>query len=295
VSTKLIIEARVNEYAPRDVNPNVPFTPEEIGSDASSCREAGAAIVHFHPRTGTGAPDLSYDTYERVMKLIRAGSDILVQPTLGALVQSPDPKTRIENLQRLVEAGLKPDFAPLDMGSTNSDVMDDDGTAFLTEDLVYVNSTATLRFFADTLRELSIKPYLHLWNLAHLRLAATFHRLGLLKGPLWAGFCLSADSAPIYHPASAAGLQAYLTNIPDNLPVVWAVNAFRASLLDLAPQIIKAGGHIAIGLGDHHYAENGAPTNAELIRQVADLARNLGRDVATPQEAHEILGPFLSA
>ncbi len=57
---KLIIEVRVNEYAMRDENPNVPWTPDEIARDAAAIQAAGASILHFHARKPDGSPDHAY-------------------------------------------------------------------------------------------------------------------------------------------------------------------------------------------------------------------------------------------
>ena len=286
---RLIIEARVNEYATREDNRHVHWTPEEIATDASECREAGAAAVHFHPRTSRGEPDLTYGTYRDIMERIRSTSDVLLQPTLGAAAQATDPQVRIANLQRLVADGLRPDLAPMDMGSSNVDLLDRVGGEFTTDERVYVNSTATLRYFAGVMKELGVKPYLHLWNVVQLRLAAAFARSGVLDGPLWAGFCLSGDVAPFYHPATRAGLRAYVESVPDDCPVVWSVDAFQADLLELAPEIIASGGHIAIGLGDYAYGELGQPRNADVVSCIAKLAADQGREVASPSEARTIL------
>ena len=58
----------------------------------------------------------------------------------------------------------------------------------------------------------------------------------------------------------------------------------------MASQAIQLGGHVSIGIGDNPYLELGAPSNAELVRRVVELARTLGREIATPQEARAILG-----
>lgn len=275
MAEKLIIEVRANEYTMREQNPHVPWTCEEIVSDALACRAAGAASYHFHPRQDSGRPDLGYEATHRIVQQIRSGSDILLHPTIGAFAQDGDPRRRIANIVRLADDGLAPDFAPMDTGSSHADLLNADCSNFTSDSVVYDNPTHSLRLFADTLRRLRIKPYLHVWNLVYLRLAATFHRLGWLDGPLWAGLCLSGEDAPIHHPATAAGLEAYLANLPDDVPTVWSVNAFHADLLDLAPRIIARGGHIAIGVGDHHYAQRGAPDNAELVRQVVEVAARL--------------------
>ncbi len=69
---KLIIEARVNEYMMREAgNPNVPYSPEEIARDAVACREAGAAVLHFHARHPDGTPDHAAATYAETVRRIR--------------------------------------------------------------------------------------------------------------------------------------------------------------------------------------------------------------------------------
>jgi len=54
--------------------------------------------------------------------------------------------------------------------------------------------------------------------------------------------------------------------------------------------VIAQGGHIAIGIGDYAYPELGYPTNAHLVREIVKLAKTVGREVAMPAEAREILG-----
>ena len=91
------------------------------------------------------------------------------------------------------------------------------------------------------------------------------------------------------HPGTPEGLDAHLNQLPDDPGLHWSVCNFGGEMLGLVDKIIAAGGHIAIGLGDHHYGAFGCPSNAELIARVAARARALGRDVATPQETREML------
>jgi 3-keto-5-aminohexanoate cleavage enzyme len=287
---KLILEMRVNEYTMRDVSPRVPYTVEEIGKVADECREAGASAFHFHGRTPNGAPDLAYETYRAIVERIRRGSDILIHPTLGAETQVRNPEARLSNIVQLVEAGLSPDFVPLDMGSSNWDQLNADGTDFLTQENTYVNTTATLRYFAETLRKMSVKPYLQIWNAAQLRLAEIFHRLGIVDGPVWLSLGHSRGATFANHPGTIAGLRAYLSLMPESMPVEWSAAVYGGNVLDLAPEILENAGHIALGTGDYAYPELGTPTNPEIVRRVVALAKEHGREIATPDEAKEMLG-----
>ncbi|MGP3534156.1 3-keto-5-aminohexanoate cleavage protein [Microbacterium sp. RD1] len=287
---KLILEMRVNEFASRDVNPHIPFTPEELGRVADDCREIGAAMFHFHSRTPTGAPDFSYETYRDVMQRVRAGSDVLIHTSLGAEMQVADPTTRLANVLRLVADGLGPDLIPLDMGSSNFDLLTPDGSDFETTDKVYVNSTGTLKQFAEILREQDIKPYLQIWNAPNLRLAEIFTSMGILDAPVWMTFGMSGGRSFINHPPTPAGLHAYRTLVPEKLSGEWSVTVFADDLFQIAPEVLEHGGHISIGIGDYAYPERGLPTNQELALAVVELAREYGRELATPEEAREMLG-----
>lgn len=287
---KLIIEARINEYTGRDANPKVPWTAEEIGRTADAVREAGASIVHFHARTADGSPEVGYEAVREAVQRIRAGSDILIHPTLGVNVQSRDPEERLAPVLRLAEEGLRPDFAPMDMGTSNTSAVAEGGAGFLNEEGVYLNTTGTLAYFAERLREARVKPSLQIWNLSFLTAAETFHRLGLLDSPLWMCFVTGGPRQLSSHPATAAGLRAYLDNADAAVPAEWSVLASGADLLALAPLVIEEGGHLAIGLGDYAYPELGQPGNEEVVARVAELARRAGREIASPDEAREMLG-----
>ncbi len=91
---KMILEARINEYAMRDPNPNVPWTADEIAETAARCRAEGAAIVHFHARGDDGSPLHTEEAYAEIIRKIRSKSDILVHPTLGWFSNDHDPAGR---------------------------------------------------------------------------------------------------------------------------------------------------------------------------------------------------------
>ena len=287
--SKLIIEVRMNEYAGRNENRHVPWTPQEIAAVATDCREAGAAIAHFHPRTAEGGIDFNYETYRDIVTRIKAQSDVLVHPTIGAFERAASAEDRLANIVQLAKDGLRPDFSPLDMGSSNADVLDLKTGRFESLSGVYVNTNETLKYFAETLRGIGVKPYLVIWNLTMLRPVEIFHRMGVLDGPLFLSFGLSPVALSL-HPPTLQGLQTYLNFLPKGVRSEWSVTLYGGSLLTLAGAIISSGGHIAIGLGDYAYPELGQLTNADLIRRIALIAKECGREIATPDEAREILG-----
>lgn len=291
MTSKVIIEVRANEFEPRTRNPHIPYTPDELVDDAVACESAGASAYHFHGRTADGAPSLVYETYRDTVAGIRSRTALLVHPSLGAEQQQADKSVRLANVVKLAQEDLRPDFAPLDMGSSNFDLLTEDLSGFATTGNVYVNTTDTLLHFAEELRGIAVKPYLQIWNVPNLRLAEAFHRMGRLDDPLWVSFGLSDRDAIIAHPGTVAGLKAYIDLIPDGFPVEWSTLLYHGDMLRLVPDVIELGGHVSIGIGDYHYADDGQPrSNAEIVTQVVAYIEAAGREVATPAEAKQILG-----
>jgi 3-keto-5-aminohexanoate cleavage enzyme len=289
---KLIIEARVNEYNMRAGNRHVPWSTAEIVADAAACREAGAAVVHFHARQADGSPGHAYESYRDVVAGIREVSDILIHPTLGYVTLNAPAAERLSHIRRLVEDGIRPDFAPMDMGSSNVSVIDRATGRYIPEleERVYQNSTATLHYFADHLKAMRLKPYLTAWNIAHIRETAQFMRQGWLDAPTYLCFVCTDNHCIGGHPGTPRGLQAFVDFLPEDLRIEWTVCNYGGNLLPLTAMAIAMGGHVSIGLGDWDYTESGMPTNAELVRRVVAIARELGREVATPAEAKAMLG-----
>ncbi|NIH79102.1 BKACE family enzyme [Amycolatopsis viridis] len=287
---KLIIDVRLNEYATREENPNVPWSAEEIVRDAAECAEAGASAVHFHGRDGrTGAPcnDTSY--YADVITGIREACDVLVHPTLGYVTQPPE-----ERLQKMIDLAAdprtKPDIAPVDMASINVDVYDSVRRRFETEDLLFANPTSRLQYFTRELTRLGIKTIHTCWNIQCSRTVDAFIEMGLIPGPAYLAVLMSERGLFAGHPGNLRGLLAHLDFLPRNGPVEWIAGCYPGSVLPVATAVIAEGGHLTLGLGDYPFPELGKPRNADIVRLVAHLARSMGREVATPEEARQILG-----
>jgi uncharacterized protein (DUF849 family) len=286
----LIIEARVNEYATRNRNPNVPWLPREIARNATDCFEAGASIVHFHGRDADGAPDNRFETCRDTIAAVRESSPILVHPSLGYLTTSASLDKRFSVMQKLIrEPGTHPDFAPIDMGSVNADLLDQRMPAFRQPGTVYLNKTDMLLGLAAKMRDARIKPSLTAWNVSFVRLIGAFADMSLLDAPLFVSLVLTDKILISGHPGTAEGLDAYLPFLPRNHPVAWAVTYIGGSMDHLLDKIILAGGHIQVGLGDYHYGENCSPTNAHIVANVVKRAKDLGRPVASVAEVQRML------
>jgi uncharacterized protein (DUF849 family) len=293
----LIIEVRVNEWARREPNrgvqlpysPHVPYSPEEIASDAADCVKAGASLIHYHTREANGDKSMAPAPYRKAVKLIKQ-TGAMVMPTLG--MDTLPPAERMNNLIDMKTAGdVMPDMVPIDVISCNMDLYDDRArifTEFTDGNELYQNTPVTWKKLATQIRELGMKPVPILWDIGSIRGTQALVEMGLLVPPLFCEVALTEGGLLSGHPGTMKGLQAHLDFFPYN-DWLWTVLVWGASLLPMAEAVIRKGGHISIGLGDYGYPELGSPSNEGLVKQIAQIARSVGRPLATPDQAREIL------
>ena len=105
---RVITAALCGSWATKDMNPAVPYSPEEIANDAYACWKAGAAIVHVHVREADGSPSIRYELYEETINRIRAfkDCDVCINITSSGNVDGDD-NDRIDPIRRLLP-GLCP-------------------------------------------------------------------------------------------------------------------------------------------------------------------------------------------
>lgn len=281
---KVMLEVRCNEYAMRDENPHVPWSPEEIADDALRCQDAGASIFHFHARdAASGAPSSDPGVYADSIRRIRERTGLIVHPTLGA-TSIPDPLERVAHIPLLArDPATRPDLAPLDLASTNIDAYRPD-EGFLVEDLVYLNPVAGIRAQAAEIRKAGVRPGTALWNVGSARLLGALLEQGDLEEPVYVEILLS-DLLLGAHPATTEGLDALLRFLPRDRRLEWVCLVVGGSVLELIPAIVERGGHVALGLGDQPFTEFGTPRNHELIGRAARLVSAAGGEIASPDEA----------
>ncbi|MEK9946557.1 MAG: 3-keto-5-aminohexanoate cleavage protein [Alphaproteobacteria bacterium] len=287
---KIIIEARINEYMMRDENPHVPWTPEEIAKAAADCRAEGASIVHYHVRNPDGTPCHDPEMYNDALRRIRAACDILVHPTLGQVTIKGDEARLRHIVETQNDPILKPDIAPIDMGSTNVDRYDPVAKSYTSDNLAYVNTIGTLQFFARRMRELGVKSELVSWTVPFTRTIEAFLDMELVDEPVYLLFSLTDSGIYGGHPGTIRGLQAHLDFLPRDRNIIWSASNKIGNLFGPAALACEQGGNIAVGLGDYAYLELGQPTNGEVIRAFAGLARAFGREPTTPAETRQLLG-----
>jgi len=270
---KLIITAAVCGSVPtRDKNPNVPYSPEEIAAEALRCWRAGAAIVHIHVREPhTGAPAFERTLFAEALQRIRAESDMLVNlTTSGFNLKGPDVGE-----QRLMPVALAPDLCSLDVGSLNF------------RGRIFLNPAEWVEEAAKRMRAAGVKPEMEVFDFGHIRQARDLVAQGLIADPPYFQLCMGV---PWGVEADIDILLAMRERLPEGAQ--WSVLATGPSQLPMTTHAILLGGHVRVGFEDNLYFSRGvlAESNAQFVERSVSLARLLQRDVATCQEARQILG-----
>src|SRR5262249_54341262 len=149
---------------------HVPFSPQELAADAAACREAGAAIFHWHAREPeTGAPSTAVELYAETARLVKAGTDLITMPPPAA---NPLPRAEGRPAHRpamAADAATRPDLAPVDLNSINVDPWDPVEHRYTTEDLVYLNPVRMLRRLVELIATAGVKPMTALWTVGAAR------------------------------------------------------------------------------------------------------------------------------
>ena len=280
----------VNEDAPRGGNPNI-LPPEEMGRDAAAARAAGASVIHFHARNPDGSPAHDDESYTRTMRAIRAHApEMIVHATLGQITVGGTAE-RLRPIRALArEPLLRPEFASVDLGSTNIDVFDAAARRFRTGDRTYVNATGTLLHFVDALRDMGVRPCLAAWAIPFLRQLGAMFDMGVVEAPAYLLLVHTEGGILGGHPATAAGLRGSSTTCRRRGRSNGRSAARKETCCRWRPPPSRPRGHVSIGIGDYPYPELGRPTTAALVTEVARMARAMGRAVATPTEARAMLG-----
>jgi 3-keto-5-aminohexanoate cleavage enzyme len=270
---KVIITAAVTGSRPtKEMNPAVPYTPEEIAQAAIECCSVGAAIAHIHVRDPqTGAPDFKIQYFQEVMERIRAECDMLINlTTSGYHLHGPDT---IE--QRLGPIALQPEICSLDIGSVN----------FV--DGAFVNPPEWGKAAAERMREHEVKPEIEVFDVGHLYQALDFIEENLIEAPPYFQLCMGIKWGIEATPEDFLFMQSKLP-----IEARWSVLGIGNSQFPMITLGVLYGGHIRVGFEDNLYLRKGvlAKSNAQFVAAAVDLVESLQREVATPAEAREILG-----
>lgn len=251
--------------------PYLPIAPAEIAEEAVRAYEAGASVAHIHvrdPKTKAPWPDV--ELYREVTTRIRDKSDMVIQLTTGG-----GGPYGVSVEQRMSALELSPEFASLNVATMTFG------------DSVFMNQPEVVEKVATTMRDRGIKPEIECYDVGHIELAIGLVNKGLLKDPLRISLVLGVKGGIPGTPENLMHMQRCLPR-----GCRWNVIAVGRTQFPLLTQGILLGGDVRVGMEDNIYVAKGvlAKGNAELVSKIARIAKELGKEIATPSEVRKILG-----
>ena len=268
---KLIITCAISgaETSKKD-NEYVPYTIQETVEEAYLAYLAGASIIHLHVRHDDGTPTQSKLRYQAVINGIKKKCpDVIIQPSTGGAVG-------MSRMTRLKPTELDIEMATLDCGTLN-----------FGGDQIFVNTENDIKYFANCMHERNIFPELECFEKGHIDMVLRLHKKEFIHKPMHFSFVLGVNGG-------MTGEERDFYFMKDSIPSdsTFSVAGIGKYEFPLAELSIKNGGHVRVGLEDNIYLEKGvlAKGNKELVEKVVSIAKRYGREIATPNEAREILG-----
>ncbi|MCS7164972.1 MAG: 3-keto-5-aminohexanoate cleavage protein [Candidatus Calescibacterium sp.] len=266
----VITVALVGAEVSKEKNPNLPITCKEIARQAIECYNLGATIAHIHVREEDGTPSSKVEYFQEVKELIEKEVPMIIQFTTGGAVGMTEEE-RMEPLK------LKPHMATLNLGSMNFG------------DEVFLNTKSYIEKLALKMKELGIKPELEVYDLGMLEMVEYLVRNGYVDEPVHVDFVLGVKwGAP-------ANIETLIFMVNDlrrrGIKFTWSAAAIGKHQLAINVASILLGGFVRTGLEDNIYYKKGVlATNQELVKRIVNLSNELGRPIATIEQAKLILG-----
>jgi uncharacterized protein (DUF849 family) len=279
------------------MSPHLPITARQLIDEILAVHDAGGAVAHVHTRDQeTGLPNADQDVYLEVASEVKKHCDIILCTTTGGKLGEPVEK-RVK-----VATTLRPELASLNAGSLNFALFHvadkiknykfDWEKPYLagTDDFTFPNTFKTMGQFLEIFESTGTKPEFEIYDMGMINNLAFLIHKGIVKKPVYLQFVM--------------GILGGIPATPENL--VYLVDTARRQIGDfqfsvcaaghmqfpMCTQSLIMGGNARVGLEDNLYIEKGvlAKSNAEQIKKIVRIAKELGVEPATSAEAREILG-----
>ena len=273
--SNLIINAALTGMVPRKRHtPHVPVSVEEIIEQGVRCVRAGASILHLHARDPEENPTWKASVYARIIEGIRKECPLAILCVTTSGREHNEFEKRSEVLE--LDGSAKPDMASLTLGSLNF------------PDKPSINTPEMIMKLASRMQEKGIKQELEIFDTGMINTAKYLCRKGLLSPPHYFNILLGS----IYSTQAGMTDLTYLVQLlPPN--ELWAGGGIGIFQLVVNVASIVMGGHVRVGIEDNiwfDYAKTRLATNEEMILRIRGIAREFGRELATPLEARTRLG-----
>jgi 3-keto-5-aminohexanoate cleavage enzyme len=270
----IITVAQTGALVNKKMNPNVPEQPDEIIASAVECYNEGASIVHIHARDEAGENTSNPKTFKTIRDGIREKCRLIIQFSTGG-----GPNLTQE--QRIECIKAEPEMASLNMGS----MMRISGPY---AGVPWSNMPHEIELYLSKMRDMGVKPEMEVYSFAMFREVNDIIRKGLVEKPYYINLVLGMK-----YQGACDATPKILGTMVDFLPddALFNCTAVGSAQLPITTMAMIMGGCVRVGLEDNIFYKKGEPaTNAKLVARTVRVARELGKEPATPDEAREILG-----
>lgn len=281
------------------MSPHLPWKPEDIASQAIEAARAGATILHLHARNPEdGRPSADPEHFAAFLPEIAAECDAIINlSTGGSAIMSLEDRLRAARR-------FSPEMCSLNMGTMNfalypmaekpRDWQFDWEEPFLrgTDDLVFKNTPRDIAHILETLGEKRGARFeFECYDISHLYMLRHFVDRGLVRKPCFIQFVFGV----------LGGMGPDLDTLDHMLLLArkllaedfeFSVLAAGRHQMPMATRAAELGGHVRVGLEDNLMIARGelARSNADQVTMIREIVEKMGREIATPEEAREMLG-----
>ena len=279
LKNKVIITAAVTGAWPKkENNPNVPMTPQEIADDVYACWKAGAAVAHLHMRDDEGNGTMDTAKFEETVNLIHTkypDCDIVLNLTTSGDIHADD-EIRVAHVKK-----LKPEMASYDCGSMN----------WLNSGL-FLNTPKFLTDCGLLFQELGVKPEIEAFDPGMIGNAAYYIKKGVLKTPVHFKFCMGCANGIAGSMKNLIFMKETADELVGKGNYTWSCFGVGHSAMEMLYGAVALGGNIRVGMEDNVMYAKGqlAESNVQFIERAVRVIKEYGKEVATPDEARQILG-----
>lgn len=284
---KVVVTAAVTGTLTDPKKFNVPVTPDEMADAVLQSFNAGATVTHCHfrdQREGLGAlPTWDTKVVGDILEAIKAKvPDMLICMSTGV------PGNDISGPLGCLEA-FSPELAACNAGSLNYLKIRKDGQ-WAWPPFFFDNPVEKVESFLKVMTANNVIPEFECFDTGIVRSVSMYQKNGMFEGDPHLSFVMGVDSGM---PANPDLLPILIGELPENAQ--WqtiATGPGRGKIWDLHRRCVELGGNVRTGLEDTFYLPNGekAAGNGELIETLVNIVRDVGREVASPAEARQLLG-----
>lgn len=298
--SKVIITCAVTGGAHTpSMSPYLPVTPEQIADHSIEAAAAGASIVHLHARDPhNGKPTGDPEIFRRFLQRIKGATDVVVNISTGG----GGPTMAVQE-RTLAATALRPEMASLNMGSINLNISGlaerprewkyDWEKPFLesTKDLVFRNTFADIEWIIENIGAAGTRFEFECYDVSHLYTLRHFADRGLVQPPFFIQTAFGMPGAIGAHPEDLM----HQKRTADRLfgdDYRWSVLAAGIHQMRIATMAALMGANVRVGLEDGLYIARGelAVSNAQQVTKIRRILEELGLEIATPNEARQMLG-----